>query len=620
MKSSKAPSSTNCHTACGGFTLVELMISIALVVILILGINKVFQYTSQAVGQGQAITAAGRDSRAAQATFQNDFNAMIPNGQPPNAACLIINNIAVPAFRDRADEAGDKGVGVISSSSPSYRRELTIDIDGDGNEGDTKKPGEVISPLTYNFRNHRIDVLSFFARDVFPRQTGNNGFITADMSSDEAWIWYGHLWLPDNNGAYKVDTNGTPITFPGMGGSASLNPNNYYATQFVLGRVAMLLREKNQDAVGGIINDDNGKSQRFIDRQNPYPPRSAGPYANELEPLSANAQAASIPSDSQAFALRHSRFDLAATRISSFNYKLQSYLAPASGNVTGFYSSPASGNVAWWEQLMAGTPTLPSANQFPAPASANANDAIAGRFHCEPFAQKPLGAIAMAKASPYFLQGCSQFTVEFAGDFVTQNNDPSDCTPSPPFAASPSSNDGTYGEVLSAVSDGVLDFYVDKSSDPAYVANTPGTENPGLWRRQIRWYGLPRDTNGDAVAQGWYARAGRPLTNNDMPDVVPVRDVVRSCVYGGGFQTFNGFGFEKIINPLAPSGSNGNYADLTLAQTIEASGNPIPAYTCAFGPNDARVKLIRITITLTDSTGRLPDGITYQYIFTVPGN
>ena len=41
-------------------------------------------------------------------------------------------------------------------------------------------------------------------------------------------------------------------------------------------------------------------------------------------------------------------------------------------------------------------------------------------------------------------------------------------------------------------------------------------------------------------------------------------------------------------------------------------------YTCVFGPNDPAPSLIRITITLVDPTGRLRDGQTYQYVFSVP--
>src|SRR6202034_3260999 len=79
--------------------------------------------------------------------------------------------------------------------------QLTVDINGDGVEGDKTVPGEIISPATYDPRNARIDVLSFFARNLFSRQTGNPGTYVDNLSSQEAWIWYGHLWLPSNNAA-----------------------------------------------------------------------------------------------------------------------------------------------------------------------------------------------------------------------------------------------------------------------------------------------------------------------------------------------------------------------------------------------------------------------------------
>src|ERR1700709_1086731 len=90
------------------FTLIELMISIALSLVLMLGINSVFKYTTNAVGQGQAINAATRDSRAAQAVFTNDFSSLIPNGTAPtNSACIILRSAAQVAYRDRSDETSD---------------------------------------------------------------------------------------------------------------------------------------------------------------------------------------------------------------------------------------------------------------------------------------------------------------------------------------------------------------------------------------------------------------------------------------------------------------------------------------------------------------------------------
>ena len=48
------------------FTLIELMISIALVLLLILGVNQVFTYTTQAVGAGEDQRTAGDESLAGE--------------------------------------------------------------------------------------------------------------------------------------------------------------------------------------------------------------------------------------------------------------------------------------------------------------------------------------------------------------------------------------------------------------------------------------------------------------------------------------------------------------------------------------------------------------------------
>jgi prepilin-type N-terminal cleavage/methylation domain-containing protein len=49
-----------------GFTLVEVMISVALVLILIIGINQAFKMVTDTVGAGQTLSAIVRDNRAIQ--------------------------------------------------------------------------------------------------------------------------------------------------------------------------------------------------------------------------------------------------------------------------------------------------------------------------------------------------------------------------------------------------------------------------------------------------------------------------------------------------------------------------------------------------------------------------
>jgi type II secretory pathway pseudopilin PulG len=540
------------------FTLIELLISIALALVLILGVNAIFKYTTQAVGQGQAVNAATRDSRSAQTVFNNDFTALVPNGTGQNdAACIIIRSSAISAFRDRADELSDKGVPGTVFNDPK----LTIDINGDGTEGDPAVPGEVISPATYNYRNHRTDVMSFFARSLFARQTGNLGTYVAPMSSQEAWIWYGHLWLPNNSttpGAmYPMDAAKGPKTFPGAGGSSSLNPNNYYASQFVLGRVAVTLLDKTPDANGGMIG-----IQRFIDRRALYPWTTGGAAANEMDPFRPDSSAATstgAPADTAAYTLQNSRFDLAATTISSFNRKLQSYIA-----------TPPIG-AHWWEEMMDGNPILSVQIKTAMPATAGE------RFQCNPYVNKPLDAAKLAQTSPYFLQGCSQFIVEFAGDFVTQDNDPTHTVrgTAPYFTQ--------YGDITNYGSDGQLDFAV-----------VNGT-------KQIIWYGMPRNTSGAAT------------TSYKNGDVVPLQDWLQHQAY-----LANGLPRTDLLSTFEKDGPtyHTDYTDTTGNGISVADSNK--GYICAWGPNDIPPKLIRITINLTDSTGRLPDGLTYQYVFPVP--
>src|ERR1035437_9177095 len=57
----------------GGFTLVELLVSIALMVMLILGINMVFTSAGKTVGTGLAVSEATRGFRSAYTTIRNDI-------------------------------------------------------------------------------------------------------------------------------------------------------------------------------------------------------------------------------------------------------------------------------------------------------------------------------------------------------------------------------------------------------------------------------------------------------------------------------------------------------------------------------------------------------------------
>jgi hypothetical protein len=443
------------------------MVSLAIALILVIGINQVFKITTDTVSTGQAMNDTMRDQRAAQSTFYNDWRGAALADSP----CIIIDNQVTPAVHSAADEASNNGV-----TNP-----LQIVVNGVAAPAGT--------PVTYNYRNHRTDTLSFFARGNFPRMTGNSAStapMISSMSSNEAWINYGHLWLPGNTAPY------TATTYPGAG-TAATNPNNFYADQWILGRIPILLRTPN----AGVINDNSGNSQEFI-------ADSGG-----LTPL-AYTSATSGGAD-----IYTSQYDLAATSIDAFRSKVLA-VAPSVSLSTD----------TWWQPLAYVTPV--------------ATPPVAYRFQCDPYSvlnRASFTNTAMAQTFPYFLKGCTQFTVEFAGDFMTQD---------------------TAGVPTSNVSDGTTDFYIAS----------------GI--RNVRWYGLPRDNNGDGAVD----------TSTTSPDVLPVG----MSNFGAAWQ-----GFEKAYSSTSPA-----------------------RYLCVFGPSDPKPTMLRITIALTDPGNRLANPQTYEYVLGTP--
>jgi prepilin-type N-terminal cleavage/methylation domain-containing protein len=563
------------HVSPRGFTLIELMISIALVLLLILGVNQVFTYTTQAVGAGEAINDAIRGSRAAQAQMADDFAGIVPNGTGVNdSGSMIISSRAYYAFRDAKDQAS---LGTLSTFAATAQlpNAAYLDLNGDGIFGDSAVNGEVIYPSTYNFRNHRLDTLSFFARGVFQRQTGNNGTFVDPLTSHEAWIWYGHLQLPDNGGDdpsidYPNNPPGSGVsTFPCMG-SSSTNPNNYFGSKLTLGRVAMLLVQPN---ASNAIPDSQGVGQWYIQANNPFFPI----FGSDNTKLYTSASP--VAPEVNGFHLMDSRVDLAGTTIQSFQQALAAQVS------TGYFP--------WPDSMMVGSQTY--------------SPTFVTRFRCKPFVTKPMTSEAMAQASPVFLSGCSQFIVEFAGNFLTQDEDPSHTLP-------PSGTPRTrtnWGDVTGLATNPNLDRLDFTITYPNYTPT-----NPGAPLKQIKWYGMPRSTTGHSYIYGPSPYIVAIPNSPNNADVVPVRDWLQN-IYDptngslGTPASYTNASFEHVIPPLSEMI---NYAGTSGLKPIDAQNG----YVCAFGPFDPHPSLIRVTFTLDDPTGRLPDGQTYQYIFKVP--
>ena len=579
------------------------MISIALVIVLMLGVNQIFGYTTQAVGAGEAVNAAVRDSRALGDALASDFAQMVPNGNgPADAPCMVLSSNNTYAFRDAADFAASPHLtGNVATDA------MGIDLNANNIPGEAGVPGEQVSPTTLNYRNHRTDVFSFFARGHFQRQTGNAGTLVSSMSSPEAWVWYGHLALPDNQ--YDMTTI-TANQYPGINAataSAAINPNNFYASQFVLGRVAVLLRGKNAN---NQVVDDLGQPQMFVDGgTSTYGPMQAL-YSGATV---STAGVASTAGEALPYKLSDARVDLAGTTIADFraayNAYVQPYAQPAFGQDTGgtqgvlFNNDP--NTTGWWDDLVSGDVSLA------------ASGGGLTRFKCNPFVTKPMTAKDMAQASPYMLRGVSQFVVEYAGDYLAQENNPNSVAN---VASGTTPRTYNYGEVISSYINPLLHVSpvfgqptigtgTDGQVDYVLIPPSNGTSLPrSQWRKQIRWYGFPRSTSGNAVISPLGAGDVVPLAWHLKHEPNVGLDVSQPADATGTGPGCRQMAFEKTN--LADS-VDGNYASVLVPGTNYQ-------YTCAWGPNDPKPKLIRITVTIDDPTGRLADGQTYQYIFPVP--
>ena len=538
-----------------GFTLIEMIISVALVLVLMLAITKIFSITGAAVGAAQGLGAATRDARAAQTVFAHDI-ASIASDSP---FIYIRYNGLQPAFRNKIDEESDTlysgafnaTTGMASSNqNPNI---LSLDLNDNGVFGESTVPGEAIGMYTANFRNHRQDRFSFCARDRFYRETGNtaNNTLVDDLSSPEAWITYEHLDLPYSNGQFYLTGNKSSgnLTHAGIG-TAQTNPQNFYASQWVLGRVAELMvlptGAPSSNSANEYIKDTAGVNQEYYRRGGVSGASwiyTQGMQSYPMTPLSDASSASVKDSAGNTIEQEDTRYDLVGIDI-----------ANARDVITHYGMSAAA--TPWYANM------------------------LAERFRVNPFIVKPINAANASQQVPIFLPACSQFIVEYAGDFVSQTSG----------GATPGSIDTTAPNTgLSP--DGQIDF----------------TMVNGV--RQIQWYGLPRSPAGNATIS--------PANG----DVVTVGDFVHylTGTYISSTSTYKTYSdltnksFDDWERVAAATNLNDSY-------TGTGPALPSPFYA-AWGPTDTnRPKLYRITLVIDrpEMAGRTLDGETFQYIFNAP--
>lgn len=547
------------------FTIIEVLISIAIALLLILGINQVFSIAQQTSGAGTTALVQVEASRGAQAIMQRDFDNAVTGPDMPG---IVIVSEPVYAFRNRQDMLGNQNTG---PNGVQYINDPT-------NPNSTV--GIRQSLTATNSRVHRVDRIMFFTRGTSTRQTGGSVPQAANFVSPTSWlesyVWYGHLALPDNytfNQGYMGPRPGfsnswTQSDFrnPGDPGPnnqpTTYNPNNFFASDWILGRVPIAL-------VPFTSLDGSGNPEITMASGGTFGTPLTILFGSRATPARAFREATVPPQPPQLVAvnsppwpLYSSRYDMAFTSIDQMRQALSNY--PANNG-----SSPA-----WWQHL-SGVQIPPNPSQEtrfqgdPAPLKPQTVN-MASQQASQLMAQ--WAPTAAARQAPLFLRGCSQFIVEFAGDFMTQNNDPS--------------NAATFGRPIQAVPDGQIDYV---------VARLP----TGELVKKVRWYGFPRDTTGDGHVLHDQNVAQHPQGD----DVVPFRDMFNGA----------GLGFERWATQTLPPAT-----DYALTPTTVPVGSQ---YICAWGwdtPNIPRPKMIRITIALDDPQGRLNGEQYFEYVFNLP--
>ncbi len=571
------------------FTLTELLIAIAMVLILMTGIVRVFKYATDSIGAGMAVSDLVRIQR------------VLDNVIPADAAGLSINTTKCPAILMDSQQ-NDPNVAQPNGNTINPNT-------GSGDYGVMQGPIFLnktdqanIATLTTSQVQFRQDTFSFFSRGNFTRQTGNDGTFVSPMASTWAWIWYGHLWLPDNTATFHpTSTTDGVWTYPG-GGTAVNNPNNFYAQQWQLGRVAMLILPKNVSQVAantkpytdiapaqwpGATTANIRQYQSFIDEfPNPAQIPANTPWISPLAFGSAaydysanrsveyqdqynNGVGQSVVENSPIYQIQQSRYDLAGVTANVTGDPFQDYF-----NTRLNYGSNAVISASYVQQWWSPLPN--PANTAAAPVGRTLNY----RFEANPYPVRPLdttvtgaggGAAKSAGIVPFLASGCARFYVEYAGDFLDQN----------PTTGQVTSNIVTAG----FVPDGT-DFYLDVN---------------GI--RHIRWYGLPRSVTGSAQIDTNVAGLASGSSFYYTADVLPLAYYLNPTTFATSLP--NVANFEKLVFAYSPPNPANHYI---CAWDASASTSPV---------HDVRPTMFRITIELADPSGRLGNTRVIQYVLPV---
>ncbi|MCC7146642.1 MAG: prepilin-type N-terminal cleavage/methylation domain-containing protein [Phycisphaeraceae bacterium] len=244
----------------GGFTLMELMVAIALTVVMVVAINEIFSSTQKAVGYGVGLSRVMEDGRAMAEQLRRDVAMMIgpqrevqekpigPWTPPTQGGMLIIVQREIEAPIPAAT-----GGGIWQRNDKANQSE---------NPEDLKNVGQRLI-----FPKVRSDQLVFIrARGdeeaIAPQ--GTNNFTSEELEgADFIRVWYGHVRRTSPVGDNNDNAGQADVVDPNSSNSAGMlgrKPeikaksgqryviDNELASDWILGRQALFLNRQQMNA------------------------------------------------------------------------------------------------------------------------------------------------------------------------------------------------------------------------------------------------------------------------------------------------------------------------------------------------------------------------------------
>lgn len=216
-----------------GFTLVEMLVTIGIAAIMMLGIQKIFSTTSEAISIGKGTGDMLVSTQMINEHFVNDGEEMVGPGE---GGVLVILNYLV----NDAD-------GFRHTSDGPWSPLIAEDV-----ENGSRYP-------------IRSDQLMFIRKrgELEPICPGGQGNFCNDSSAAYVRMWYGHLLRTNPNGSDPEGNAGGPDRQFGpnnLGWVAGMSGLNTLAIDWILGRQATFLDPSdvasgwNLDARGGFVN------------------------------------------------------------------------------------------------------------------------------------------------------------------------------------------------------------------------------------------------------------------------------------------------------------------------------------------------------------------------------